>query len=187
MPRRLNAEHVRDEVASCREVVQDELRRQPQDGEPCNRKRAVPALVSTAPARVMRAVHLHDQPRRRSEEVSVRALAKPGPTPDARSIADAPSTAAEQSSAGPSRPGEARRVRAPARAQRSEHGRTLRRATATGEQAARTGLTTTQIDGEQGCYAATRADPARARADRAGRARLAAETCRQPALSNSYR
>jgi hypothetical protein len=40
-----------------------------------------------------------------------------------------------------------RRVRAPARAQRSEHGRAVRRLTSMGEQAARTGRTATLING----------------------------------------
>lgn len=42
---------------------------QTQDPKPQPREARVPAPVRAALTRVMRAVHLHDQPRRRSEEV----------------------------------------------------------------------------------------------------------------------
>jgi len=82
----------------------------------------------------LRAVHLHDQPRRRSEGARSRG-ARPhaGREEHCRSHRNGSGA----SSAGPSRPGKARRVRAPARAQRSEHGRAARRRTQTGEQASR--------------------------------------------------
>ncbi len=58
-----------DELQRDCQFAKDELRWEAQDRESEGLKRAVPALVSIALARVMRAVHFHDEPRRRSEEV----------------------------------------------------------------------------------------------------------------------
>jgi hypothetical protein len=60
---------VSDELESGPKLLKHELRWQPQDREPSRLKRPVPALVSTALARVMCTVDLNHQPRCRSNEV----------------------------------------------------------------------------------------------------------------------
>ena len=70
----LAAQRAADGLKRSREIAGDERRGQPQHAKPGCGERAVPARVSAALKHVMRAIHLHDQPRRRSEEVHDVAL-----------------------------------------------------------------------------------------------------------------
>jgi hypothetical protein len=73
-------EQLRDVPQGEAQVAEHQLRRKTEHREPGRLKYLVPALVSTAPARVVRAVYLHDQPRRRSEEIDDEAADDDLPT-----------------------------------------------------------------------------------------------------------
>lgn len=80
------AESSCDQVNSCHPITLHELRRQTQHPEASECQRPVPPLVGPQPQRVLGTVHLHDEPRRRSDEVDDVALKhhlppKPRPQP----------------------------------------------------------------------------------------------------------
>ena len=68
-PRASRVQRHDDELERALRLPEHDLRLQPQHAKPKLRKPSGPATICRTPEPVLRPIHLHDEPRRRSEEV----------------------------------------------------------------------------------------------------------------------